>query len=137
MFFFIVSSITNFDALVEKLAEVHDKINFTILKELHDIRNKVSLISDPSTCCKSTKEAASKLTTLNEALRMDIADNFSDCIENLSTEEAQKLLENTPPVSLVSGIAAPAFTYKWKKVVRKFSFLLVASLHSNFCLGCR
>jgi hypothetical protein len=104
------------DALVEKFAEVTVQNNFSIFKELHDMNNKVSLISvkiTPSNCCKSSTEQNAKFTRLNEALGIDISYNLESCVHKLNDVDARDILKDSEPVILVAGSGTPTFSFDW------------------------
>lgn len=104
------------DALVEKFAEVTVRNNFSIFKELHDMNNKVSLISveiTPSNCCKSSKEQSLKFAGLNEALGIDITHDMESFVQKLNVVDALEIFKDSEPVILVAGNGTPAFLFEW------------------------
>jgi hypothetical protein len=85
------------DAIAQQIRES----NFTLYKELKDLKDKVSFISveiTPSVCCKSNKEQTAKFSRLNEALRLDVSPNIEGSVIKLTAATAQELLQGTPPV---------------------------------------
>jgi hypothetical protein len=108
------------DVLVDRFIEASVSNNFPMLKMLHDMDSKVSMISleiTPSNCCKSTKEQTAKFTRLNEALRLDVPYDLKTCVRILTAEEARNLLRDSEEVRFVANPEVPpTFAFKWKEV---------------------
>ena len=105
-------------AILKQFTEVIQQNNFNILKELHDISNKLSFIRvdlTPSDCCKSNKERIAHFIHLNDALMMDVAYNLVEYVQMLSLSDSELLCASEPMTTLIDGSDAPAFSYTWEE----------------------
>ena len=118
-------------AILKQFTAVIHQNNFNILKELHDIKNKLSFIRidiTPSDCCKSNKEQITHFNHLNDALMIDVAYNLAESVQILSLSDSELLCASEPVITYIDGSEAPVFSHTWEEL---------AVVRSAVCYICR